>query len=120
MDNCFAIIPLDLEYKHIGEDLLSKITEKIPNSVVSLECNFEKSFKIRMKKMRTNGYYNIIRIESDDNTIDVSMNDDSFETMNISDYLDLIESYEPDNEQDNDSDNESNKQEDQDNTCNIS
>ena len=48
------------------------------------------------------------------------MNDDSFETMNISDYLDLIESYEPDNEQDNDSDNESNKQEYQDNTCNIS
>jgi hypothetical protein len=99
-DNLFAIIPLSSEYKDICTEISNKISEKMPNCTISKNMEYSKSFETRMKKMRKLGFYNIIKISSDDGTIDVSMNDDdinSFENVNISDFIDLIESYEPDN-----------------------
>ncbi len=113
-----AIIPLNPELKDAASALSNKLSAEIPTLSYICQLQFNRSLRQRILNANKLGFDNIVKITSNDGTVQFGTCKNGYDTMTIDEFIELIKSYDfedddsnDENDNDNDNDTNRNKQE---------
>jgi hypothetical protein len=105
-----AIIPLNSELKNAASSLGNKLATEMPTLSYMCQLQFNKSLKQRINNANKLGFDNIVKIASNDGTVQFGTCKNGYDTMTVDEFIELIKSYDFDDDDDSNDDND-NKQE---------
>ena len=110
-----AIIPLNSEFKDAASALSNKLSAEMPTLSYICQLQFNRSLRQRILNANKLGFDNIVKITSNDGTVQFGTCKNGYDTMTIDEFIELIKSYDfeddDDSNDENENDNDNNKQE---------
>lgn len=116
----FVIVPTKNLYEEYSEEIVSKIKE-IENCNADIDKNYSESMNARVNKYKKNNK-NIITIglsEVEHNTIMIHFNGVRPKTMELDEFLALLDSYDEDDDEEDDEDDSSSSSSDEEDVGNM-
>lgn len=101
-----AIIPLNPELKDAASALSNKLSAEIPTLSHICQLNFNRSLRQRILNANNLGFDNIVKITSNDGTIQFGTCKNGYDTMTIDEFIELIKSYDFEDDDDSNDENE--------------
>lgn len=101
-----AIIPLNPELKEVASDLSNKLSADMPTLSHICQLQFNRSLRQRILNANKLGFDNIVKITSNDGTIQFGTCKNGYDTMTIDEFIELIKSYDFDDDDDSNDENE--------------
>lgn len=103
-----AIIPLNSDFKDEASALSNKLSAEMPTLSHICQLQFDRSLRQRILNANKLGFDNIVKITSNDGTIQFGTCKNGYDTMTIDEFIELIKSYDFEDDDDSIDENKNN------------